>query len=267
MKIAGIDTTDWGLVPLSVQGAYNMPNRLPPYEYDWGDEIAPILQTELMSWEARNITVNFFYDPERQDPVYSTNYFDNSMQGFYNLDTTLELTEAVGSLGVHDITVLNIGPETRHRHPINTRRYHKVSINFHERVPAFNGVLPSLPGSLGNQALGGYNLSQFGIVVSSANDMSGIGISKELPLTVYLQEKRRAFYRENHLFRLNCYCIGISPSDLLQKISAFHKLLTSNSLLNLKYNELQFDTFAPFGFNAEKVSRKVLRFDLTLIRV
>lgn len=265
MIIDGVNTLDYGLVPLKVSGAYDMPSRLSPYLYDWGDEIQPLLLPSQMSWEGRNIEIEFLYDISRATSANKLiNNFLDVMTRYYTdaLPFNLELTEKTGSVGVYNVVVSSIGNHLRYRNG-----YSKINFRFFEQVPSFAGVLPTLPVTTPSISLGGYGFSQFGIIISKLIDISGIGEAKESPVTTYNKSAAKSQYRGLHAFKMNCYCVGTSPTDVLLKISSFQKLLTSNSLLNFRYGDFNFDTFAATGFKATKKAGKIIQFELTLFRV
>jgi hypothetical protein len=263
MKIGGTDTKHWGLVPIKTTGALDMPGRLDEYAYDWGDIIEPIFSQ--MAWQGRNIDVEFLYDPRIQDGTYDDdlNPFDNFVQLYKNTanPTTLELTERSGSLGIYNVVVDRIYDHRRFK--VNDT----VKIRFYERIPVFNGVLPTKITPAPDISLDGYKFSSFGIVISRLHDLSTVSEAKASSITQYNLAQKKSAYRGLNSFKLECYCIGSSAQDLLIKMESFKKLMASAKPLTFKYKTYLFSTFFAVGFKVEKRSKRLAKFDLNLFRV
>lgn len=261
MTLDGTNTLAYGLVPVSVTGGYDMPSRVTPYFYDWGDTIEPLLTTTYAGWNPRRIRVDFLYDQKRQTSgVPSTWYVDGLIQGYKTAsDIALVLTDAVGSIGSFTVRLRSVTNQRKYRGTTNQR----MIWEFEETVTAFNGVVPGVKNG-GSISLDGYNLDQFSATITGISNMSGLGDLKASGETTYLTGSKLSAYRNLHGFVLR---MVIYDSDPITKLASLQKVLTGNAVLPFVYNGLSFDTFCGQGFTVRFLNANVITFDLTLFRL
>ncbi len=258
MTFNGNDTKTYGLVPIKHDGFYDMPSRLSPYFYDWGDSLEPFLHSDDISWSSLSYKCSFLFD----DRVGGSGTIDSRVQTIAALDPfTLVLTEAGSGYGTYVVK-----PDFFGRHKLY-KSTSTIELTFYDREPSFVGSIPSAPGSLKSLSLGGRNFSQFGISVKSVTDKSSTGILKQSKATAYKKDYGKTQYREFPTIILECYCVGSSPLDLLQKMSSFRLLLQSNNTLTFTHDGLSFETFHSSGFKCQRLNKQAVKFNLILNRI
>lgn len=264
MTIGGVDTLDYGLVPITVSGAHDMPSRISPYQYDWGDEIQPIFSPSQMAWEGRTITVRFLFDRRRAtvENRIVPNLLDVVTRNWEQANTmVLVLSQATGAIGSYTGRISAMTGHKRSRGDFAT-----INMVFQEHIPAFPGTVPTPPGTAPDISLGGHGFGAFGITVSRPVDLSALGAAKESSATRYMKSADVGPYRALQGVKISCNCIGDTPQDLLVNISNFQKLLTTPSLLDFTYPGWAFKAFVPTGFKGTVRSGRALKFDLTIYR-
>lgn len=264
MTINSVDVKVYGLAVVKVSGAADFPSRISPYYYDWGDEYEPIFSTSQMAWEARKITVEFVEDLRFADNslLLQTNPLDYLLNLFVVAPfVEVELSESDGTHGSFSAVFFEIKDHKRNK------QSDKITIVFYEQVPTFVGTLPALPPLTPAIGLGGYNFSQFGILIEKISDLSAHTQAIDSAETVYLKSPKKTPYRLPTPFTVSCVCIGSSGIDALQKMNSFQKLLVSPNVLQFRYLTFAFNVFCPIGFEAKKIRQRAYRFDLKLLRL
>jgi hypothetical protein len=253
MTLDGTDFLNLGFMVQSVNGGYNMPGRLSPFFYDWGDTMEPLFEN---GWSPRTIAVNVVYDPRRTASTVET----ITRAQMAATAKVLRMNGASGQVGEHNVVVSRIlnhliyGPHA------------KLTMEFQETVPGFNGVLPGSK-SGGSYSLDGYSFKQFGIVISRVRNISGLGQAKTSQKTVYKTAQERTQYRAFHEFYLDCYLIGSGMTDTLTKLHNFQKVLSQEKVLPFVYESYNFDTLFTNQMQVTRISPRAFRFTLALNRL
>lgn len=261
MTIDGVNVLDYGLVPITVTGGYDMPGRITPFFYDWGDTIEPLLTASYAGWRRRNIFVDCVYDSRRQTiGVPSTWYLDGLIQGYKTgADIALILTDAVGAIGSFTVRLKAVTKHKKYRGTNN----HRMTWEFEEVTTVFSGVVPVAKNG-GSISIDGYGLSQFGATILKITNLSGLGALSKSPESRYLTDVKLSSYRDLHGFNLK---MVIYDNDPIAKLASFQKVLTGEQVLPFVYNGLSFDTFCGQGFSVVFLSSKAVSFNLTLYRL
>lgn len=262
MTFDGTNTKAYGLIPIKVNGGYNMPSRRGPYTYDWGDEIEPLLTATYAAWNPRTITVEFLYDPRQQTigiPSYA--YIENFIQTNFatGADIVLALTDAVSGIGTYTVRVTSITAHKKYRNGTNER----MTFTFQETAPAFGGTVPVTKNG-GATNLDGYNFSQFNAKIMQITNLSGLGGLKKLDTTTYTEAKAMGPYRA--LSTINIKLV-ISNEQALERLASLQKVLTGEAVLPFSYNGITFNTFHAAGFAVKHLNSKTIKFDLKLFRL
>ena len=258
MTFNGNDSKTYGLVPVRHEGFYDMPARVSPYYYDWGDTLQPLLDVSDIGWLNLVYKVSFLFDAR----VGGTGTIDGRVQAISALDPfTLVLTESGSGYGTYVVK-----PDFFNRH----RKYRNndtIDLTFYDREPVFVGAIPSAPGTLKATSLGGRNFDQFGITVTKVVDKSATGVLKQSKETYFNKSPKKTNFRNFPTVKIECYCVGSSPNDLLQKMSHFRLLLQSPNTLTFTHGGDSFETFCSAGFKCNRVNSRTVKFNLILNRI
>jgi hypothetical protein len=253
MTINGTNIENYGLVVISQSGFLNMPSRIQPVAYDWGDEIEPFVSADQIGWEGQQFTVDCIHDPRRGGTVYSAISTLESME-----EVVVGISGSTGNIGEHNCQILSINNHVPYSNA------DRIKINFYNRVPSFNAAVPGSKNG-GSSSFDGYSFSQFGIKPALRKDFASLNALKSSTKTTYLQGGHMSQYRALKRVGLDCYLIGSSNSDRIQKMESFKTVLSTEGLKEFVHMGQTFPkTFLSDGFNVRTVGTKVLKFTMYL---
>lgn len=260
MTIDGTNTKAWGMVPVHVQGAYDMPNRKPPYFYDWGDTKDILLGPTYKAWEPRQIRVRFMYDSrQRTLPPLGANQVDAFIQQYAEAaDLTLVTSDAEGTIGQATVKVQEVVEHVKYAGGVE-----RFTMVFRERVPAFNGVVPGTK-SVGSVSIDGYGLGQFSAKIIKVRGLSNLPSAKQSRRTTYLEATDLQAYRNLGVFTMS---LVIRDNNPYTKLASLQQVLAGEAVLPFVYPGYSFDCICGQGFIVTKLDDKTLKFDLKLIRL
>jgi hypothetical protein len=260
MTLDGTDFLEYGLVAIKAQGAYDMPSRIPPFYYDWGDEFEILLGPSWKAFEPRLVAVDFLYDQRRQSigtpgPSYLDEFTRNYLEA---IDHSLVMTDAAGGMGSLVVKIDSASGHTRYR-----SGNQRIKLLFRERVPSFPGTVPGTKAG-GPVSIDGYGLSQFSATLVKATGLSDLAELKQSNDTVHLAAPKRQRYRNLQTFTLS---LAIRDDNPYTRLASLQKVLSSDQVLPFTISGLSFDTFLAQGFPVQKLDNKTLKFDLKLVRL
>lgn len=252
MKFNGTNTESWGLLVSKTTGFFDMPDRVSPVIYDWGDTLQPLLDEEDIFWKSLSITVEFVYDSR-----ITGNTYEQTMTALKALDEfEIEQTFASGGNGVFTVRVQSSQKEQTFG-PLT-----KATVVLYNRVPTFTGTLPSANDS--SSSIGGYSFSQFGLVVSSKLNFRGLGELKQSKETTYMSDTKKSAVRGLNQLSIDCWIVGSNTADLIKKVAEFKKLLSLPDAKVLKYAGKTKNVFLSNGFKVEVHGKRAAKFNLKL---
>ena len=253
MKINGTDTKSLGLLVRSTSGFFDMPERLSPTEYDWGDEIQPLLDLEHMAFKFQNFKVKFVYDSRvTSNTLAQTITYLKSLGEF-----TLSQTDASNGNGEFLVWLTSTSEEKKLSNVLSS-----VTVNFYYRLPVFEATLPTAFNS--SESWGGYSFSQFGLIVSEKGDFNGVGLIYDSKETTYMSSAKKVNHRALNQVSLNCWIIASDYSDLITKVSQFKKLSSLHGEKELNHLGQTFRTYLTDGFKCTQVGKRAVKFTLKL---
>lgn len=254
MRIDGNELSTYGLVLSRKSGFFDMPNRVAPFVYDWGDELEPLVGEHHMAFAPQIFTANCIFDPRLGGSLEATLATFDAMA-----EINVDIEGQSGAVGRYLCQILQTGS---HRYYGSTAQ--KIDLTFYHRVPVFGATLPGTQ-TLGSSHFGGYNFSQFGIKVTLRREFVALPSLKESKQTTYQTGPRKTQFRAFKKIFLDCVLVGSSQADRLNKMEQFKLLLSQPGLHTLTHGGITFaQTFHTDGFKTTLLGNKVLKFTLTL---
>jgi len=258
MTINGTNTEQWGLLVESASGGYDMPGRLGEYVYDWGDSYEPLFGSNYTRWAPRLFRVKFLYDPRRKNITVGANQVHDLLASFGTDDLTLVLTDASGAIGTHTVQLNQV---------VGWKRYkggqERFTVEFRERVPAFEGALPGTQNG-GTFSIDGYSFAQFGCKLIRPLNLAGVGSAIESNATYFTSAPAIRQQRALKSFGLQLVLHDANP---IVKMASLHKVLSQDKVLPFVLDSYTFDTMFAAGFQSQRKDSKTQVFTLNLIRL
>ena len=245
----GVDLSTYGLVlshspssNTSLQGCYNLPERVGDTYYAWGDShgIEPFVAADDLIYAGRDLSL-FCSIIGTQSEIRA--YLSDFYTAVKALTTLVVLSTPYGDFSV---LVKSVTPEL-----VNGGA--KVTIVFREPVVTLTGgTLPAVATSA--YTFDGIPFASFGLYLSDAKELDALPEMKEQFFTSYATEGYQITKREANNLELNGFIIATSLSNFNSKILALYKLFASAGVRNIKLNdEINIECFCKDGFQVSDV--------------
>ena len=243
LSFNGIELASLGIIVQFVNGILDMPKRKGDTEYDWGDEIEPLVNAEDIFFGSRSIVVDAFFDERKGTWL-------NASQTLEAIIDTKTLTTDFGNYQVR-------------LDEINVLKSHKggktLKIVFVELNPDLSGGLPTTTG-LEGVSIDGYDLfTHFGLLVENVKNFESpdLKASKE---TTY-KSNALSRYRTLPEITVKVNANYASKAEMSTKINALNALLAKEGMRHFVHRGIGFQCYLPDGY---KVDIKRLHVGITL---
>lgn len=241
-KLDGINISTLNLIPLeesgnslAIDGIFNLPSRIGITEYNWGTSIEPFVQADDIILDGRDITLSLLAK-KNSNLVTITD----------KLKACTEIECVLGKFNVFCVGAINV----------TEQGFIKIKAKF--RQPAFALPILSMSGSgVGDILIDGYSFDDFGIVVSNRDSLFNVGDRIDVPTTEYYTETS---YRNSYPLEFTCSMVGMSVTDLYNKIGQFQALLMEPGTRTIKIGGKTVSAYFKDGFQATLPHEQILKF-------
>ena len=245
-KINNTDVSEFGAFPvlsgerIAISGIFDCPKRSNPTERSWDTEIEPFVDDEDIILEARTISMSFALPKTANLTTFKEALVQTTVLTVENVNFNVLLRS--------DIDVKEVGI------------YYILKTVFYSETI----TLPALPiaSGTGSIRIDNYNLhDQFGI--HSNKDGGFYSLGKALDVNTS-ETYTNTQYRDFRELSINCFIVGTSFSDLLNKMSLFQALLYKPGMRELYIDGKSYSCYHKAGFKAQVVAENLIKFTLKL---
>jgi len=226
---------------ISVQGCFDMPQRIGTTYKDWGDSdgVEPWVGANDIMFAGRDIVFSGFM----QGTVSEINT---------NLETFYTAVDAATGISVFATPYHSASGYVKSVIPQHVHGGCTVKMTFREPAVTLTGSLPAT--GTGAYTIDSIPFSSFGLYLSKADKLHDLPEGKEQFVTKYGQEGYQIVKRKNKILEMNGFIAGSSLSDFITKIQALYKVFSSSGTRSIVLDTITtVICFATEGFKIDNI--------------
>lgn len=243
---ANISFKDIGIIPQFINGILDLPARDGDTEYDWGDEVEPLVSAEDIYFGTRQIVIEAFFDNRKGD-----------LNDAHELLSAITETEPL--VTEYDTYQVRFNRLEIKKHYSGGKA---LQIFFIELNPDLSGSLPTASPGHSKIKIDGYDLlSNFGLLVENTK-LNEVSMLKESRQTAY-KSNYLSVYRQPQELQVRVNGIYASKAEMTTKISALNRLLAKEGIRYFEYHNQGYQCYMTDGYKVD-IKRKLVSLTINL---